>query len=182
MLFDDERLAGERRQIVVIEAEALPISRWHVDGAHPLRRAWLTVDHLDRLGTEVASQHRPTSGPHGRFVEVELVRIDGALDHGLAETVGGGDEDHIAKARVGVQREHHAARPAVRAHHLLDTCRQCNLGVIESLMDAIGDRPIVEQRGEHMTHRFNYCSFALHVEEGFLLAREGGLGQVLSGC
>ena len=45
------------------------------------------------------------------LVDVELVRIDRALHDRLAETVGGGDEDDVAEARLGIEREHDAAAP-----------------------------------------------------------------------
>ncbi len=45
-----------------------------------------------------------------RLVDVELVRVDGALHHGLAQAVARGDEDHVGEAGLGVDREHHAGR------------------------------------------------------------------------
>jgi hypothetical protein len=44
-----------------------------------------------------------------RFVDVELVRVDLSLDDVLAQPICPGDEDHIAKARFGIEREDHTA-------------------------------------------------------------------------
>ena len=51
----------------------------------------------------------------------------------------------------------------------------------ETAMYAVGDRAVVEQRGEHQVGGAQQIVFAAHVEEGFLLAGERGLGQVLGG-
>ena len=103
------------------------------------------------------------------------------MHNGFAKPVGGGDEHHVAKARVGVEREHHATRAAVGAHHLLNAGRQRHLRVIEALVDAVSDGPVVEQRGEYVAHRLEDGGLTLHVEEGLLLAREGRLRQIFGG-
>ena len=54
------------------------------------------------------------------LVHVELVRVHRALHHGLAETVGGGDEHHVVEAGFGVHGEHHAAGAEIAARHALD--------------------------------------------------------------
>ncbi len=139
------------------------------------------VDHLDRLGAERASQDRVVPRAQRRFVDVELVGIHGALDDGLAETVGRGDEHDVAKAGIGVEREHHAARAEVTAHHVLDAGRQRDLRVIETLVHAVRDRAIVEQRREDLVHGLDDLPGAAHVQQRFLLSRERGLGQVFGG-
>ena len=92
-------------------------------------------------------------GAQRGLVDVELVRIDRALHDRFAEAVGRGDEDDVAEARFGVEREHHAARAEIAAHHVLHADRQRHLRVIEALVHAIGDRPVVEERGEDFVHR-----------------------------
>ena len=49
------------------------------------------------------------AGVEGRLEDVELVGIDRALHDVFAEPVGAGDEHDVAKAGLGVEREHHAA-------------------------------------------------------------------------
>ena len=62
------------------------------------------------LRAQDAAQHGAMALPEGRLVDIELVGIDAALDDVLAEPVGAGDEHHVAKAGLGVEREDHAAR------------------------------------------------------------------------
>ena len=112
------------------------------------------------------------------FVDVELVRIHGALHDRLAETVRGRDEDDVAEARVGVEREHHTACAEIGAHHVLHAGRQRDQVVIEALVHAISNRAIVEQRREHLVHALQQRIAAAHVEERFLLAGEGRFGQI----
>ena len=81
-------------------------------------------------------------------MDVELVGIDRALHHVLAEAVGPRDEDDVAEARLGVEREHHAGRGEIGAHHLLHADRQRDLEVVEALVDAVEDRAIGEQARE----------------------------------
>ena len=66
------------------------------------------IDHLLGLFAEAALQDRRAAGAQGRLVDVELVRVDRALDDGLAEAVAGGDEHRVAEAGFGVDREQHA--------------------------------------------------------------------------
>jgi hypothetical protein len=127
----------------------------------------------------MARDHRRPSGAQGRFVHVELVRVHRALHHRLAESVRGRDEHRVAKAGFGVEREHHAAGADIAAHHALDAGRQRHVLVRKALVHAVGDRPVVEQRGEHVAHRVQHVIGAADVEKGFLLAGEGGVRQVL---
>jgi hypothetical protein len=83
-------------------------------------------------------------------VDIELVRIDGALHHRLAEAVARGDEDRVPEAGFGVEREHDPGGGEVAAHHALDTGRQGHVAMYEALVDAVGDGPVVEQRGEDL--------------------------------
>jgi hypothetical protein len=106
----------------LVEREAIPVRGRHVDGAHALAEP-AGVHHLDRLAAEILAQHRALAGAQGRLVDVELVRVHRALHHGLAEAVGGGDEHHVAKSGIGVEREHHAGGCQVAAHHVLDADR-----------------------------------------------------------
>ena len=71
------------------------------------------------LPPEIAPQDGILAGAQAGLVDIELVRIDSALHDCLAQPVRGGDEHNITESRVGIQREHHAARAKVAAHHVL---------------------------------------------------------------
>ena len=179
VIFDDQRLLREFDEVGVADAEAHAVGFGDVDGQHALlglgRRR---VDHLDRLGAERAPQDRLVAVAQRRLVDVELVRVHGALHDGFAEAVGRGDEHHVAEARIGVEREHDAARAEVAADHVLDAGRQRDQRVIEALVHAVGDRAVVEQRREDFVHGLDDVVGAAHVEERFLLARERSFRQV----
>ena len=72
------------------------------------------------------------------------------MDDGLAEPVRGRDEHDIVEARLGIEREHHARRTQVTAHHLLNAGGQRDVGVGESLVDPVGDGSIVVETGEYL--------------------------------
>ena len=175
MVLDDERLASELDEIAVCEAETVAFCGGYLHRTNAFRGARFAVDHLDGLGAEVAPQHRATTGAQGGLVEVELVRVHGALHHGLAEPPRGRDEHGVAEAGVGVEREHHAARAEIGAHHALDAGGQRHLGVVVALVDAVGDRAVVEERGEDLLHRLDHRGPALDVQEGLLLTGERGV-------
>ena len=124
-------------------------------------------------------QNRAIAGAEGRLVDVELVWIDGALHDILAEPIDAGDEHHVAETRLGVEREHDAARGAVGAHHLHHADREADLEVIEAVVDPIGDRAVGEDRGEAAAAGLEQCIGAAHVEEAFVLAGEARRGQIL---
>ena len=51
--------------------------------------------------------------------------------------------------------------------------------MIESLVDAVGDGPVIEQRGVNLAYSRNDVVRTAHVEQGVLLSGEGRFGQVL---
>ncbi len=53
--------------------------------------------------------------------------------------------------------------------------------MLEAVVHAVGDGAVVVQRGEHLLDLVHDVVGAGHVEEGLLLAGEGGIGQVLGG-
>ena len=69
----------------------------------------------------------------------------------------------------------------VGAHHLLHSRRERDRVVVEVVVHAVGDRAVVVERREHLADRLEHPVDALDVEEGLLLAGEGGVGQVLGG-
>jgi hypothetical protein len=119
------------------------------------------------------------AGAQRRLVDVEFVRIDGALHDGLAETISGRDEYHVAKARVGVEREHHAGAAKIAAHHMLHADGKRHGVVVEFVVHAIGDGAIVEQRGKYLMHALQQMRFAAHVQERLLLACKRRIRQIL---
>jgi hypothetical protein len=114
-------------------------------------------------------------------VHVELVGVHRALHHGFAEAVGGGDEHHVVEAGFGVHGEHHARGADVGTHHALHAGGQRDFGVGEALVHAVGDGAVVVQRREHFLDGVEDVLVAVDVEEGFLLAGEGGIRQVFGG-
>jgi hypothetical protein len=87
---------------------------------------------------------------------IELVRVDRALHHRLAQAVGAGDEDHVLEAGLGVDREHHARGAEVAAHHALHTGRQRHVGMREALVHPVRDGAVVVERREHMPHAIEH--------------------------
>ncbi len=53
--------------------------------------------------------------------------------------------------------------------------------MLEALVDAVGDGPVVEQGGEDLLDPVLDVVQTLDVEEGLLLTGEGGVGQILGG-
>ena len=86
-----------------------------------------------------------------------------------------------SKPDLGVDREHHAGRAEVGAHHALHAGRQRHVGVGEALVHAVADGAVVVERGEDLLDLVQHVVDAVHVEEGLLLAGERGVGQVLGG-
>ena len=85
------------------------------------------------------------------------------------------------EAGLGVDGEHHTGGADVGAHHPLHPGRQRDRLVVEAVVHAVGDRPVVVERGEHLPDREQDVVDAADVEEGLLLPGEGGVGQVLGG-
>ena len=139
----------------------------------------LEEDHLDRLVAEQASQHRPVARLVRGLVDVELVRVDRALDDVLAEAVGARDEDHVAEAGLGVQREEHAGGGEVGSDHLHDADRQPDREVVEPLVDPVVDRAVGEQAREAAPAGVEQVLVAVDVQVALLLAGEARGGQVL---
>ena len=121
------------------------------------------------------------AGGQRRLVHVELVGVDRALHHRLAQAVAGGDEDDVGEAALGVEREHHAGGAQVGAHHALHAGGQRDLGVGVALVHAVADRAVVVERREDFAHLVQHAVDADDVQEGLLLAGERRVGHVLGG-
>ena len=164
-----------------VEREAIAVGRRDVDRAHAVLRARLAVDHLERLAAEILAQHRAASGAQRRLVDVEFIRIDRALHDRLAQTIRGGDEHHVAKAGVGVEREHDAGAAEIAAHHVLNADGERDRAMIEIVVHAVGYGAVVEQRGIHFVHAGHQMLLAAHVQESLLLSGKRCLRQIFGG-
>ena len=83
MVLDRYRVPCELSHLLVGEAKpALPLVRG-VDDPHPLGGG-VTVHHGQRLAAPLTTKHGRPLGGQGRFVDVELVRIDLPLHHHFA--------------------------------------------------------------------------------------------------
>ena len=180
VVFDGDGVPGELLDVVVGEAEAVPqrgLDRDEVDGVADFAVA--RVGHLERLFAQAALEDGRAARRQGGLVDVELVRVDGALDHGLAEAVGGGDEDGVLEPGFGVHREHHAGSADVGTDHALDARGERHLGVLELVVHAVGDGPVVVEGREDVLDGGQDVLDAADVQEGFLLPGEGGVGKIL---
>ena len=182
VLLDDQRVAGKLGDLGVGEAQQLGVGgvdRHELRGATDARVG--RVDHLGGLATNPALEDGRSVLAQGRLVDIELVGVDRALHDALAEAVGRRHENGVLEAGLGVHREHHPRGADVGAHHLLHAGRQRDVGVREAVVHAIGDRAVVVERGEDLADGEQHRVDAAHVEEGLLLAGEGGVRQVLGG-
>ena len=185
MLFDDERVAGELGDVGIGERIAVAKLGRGLDRRHQLaaRGAFLGRGerHPDQLGAQVPADDRLLAVPQRRLVNIELVGIDSALHHRLAQAVARGDEDDVGKAAFGVDREHHAGGAEVAANHPLHAGRQRDVAVGVALVDAIADGAVVVETGEDLAHLGQNVVDSRDVEVSLLLACERGLGQVFGG-
>ena len=163
-------------------AEFLPLGVRHRPGEGGAAAAALAVDHADLLAAEPAPQHPAKSLFEGRLVNVELVRIDLALDDGFAKAVTTRDKDHVAKSGFGIEREHDAAGRQIGAHHLHHGDRERHLEMIKALVDAVGNRAIGEDRGKAASAGFEQIVRAAHIEKAVVLAGKARGRQILRGC
>ncbi len=182
VFFDHERVPGELLDVRVAQRIAVALLGLDVGGLHQLAGGLFLLGrgelHLDQLGAQVAADHGLLAGAQRGLVNVELVGVHGALHHRFTEAVARGDEHHVLEARLGVDGEHHAGRAKVRADHALHARRERHHVVREALVHAVADGAVVVEGSKDFLHLVQHVVDADHVQEGFLLAREGGVGQV----
>src|SRR6516165_1159869 len=181
VVLDADRVIGELEHLAIGEtiAFAVGFAGRQVPGAG--LAVSTTIDEPQLLSAERAAQHGAVALAEGRFMDVELVRIDLALDDVFAETPGAGHEDHIAKPGFGVEREDDAARRAIRANHFHHPDRQRHFEVVEAVVDAIDDGAVGEDRGEAPAAGLKQIAFAAYIQKALVLASEAGCRQVLGG-
>ena len=177
-----ERLTGELGDLLVGQRQLDLLGGLHGDELGGAAHGGVVgVDHLGGLLADGALEDRGPTLAQARLIHVELIGVHRALHHALPQPVGRRDEHGLVEAGFGVDGEQHSAGPEVGAHHLLHAGAERHRGVLEGVVDAVGDRPVVVQGGEHLADRGEHRIDAAHVEEGLLLARERRIGEVLCG-
>ena len=167
MFFNNQRVTGQLQHIGI--RQRIPVTHLggHFGGLHQRTACsffcCVSELHLHQLGAQAAPDHRWKPGAQRRLVHVKLIRVDRALHHGFAQTVAGGDENHIGKAGLRVQCEHHPRCPLVRAHHALHTYAECDHIMGKAFVHAVADRPVVVQRGKDFAHLVQHGIDSGHV-------------------
>ncbi len=180
VLLDCHGVSAEFLDLAIADRELTAFGLRHLERLHGAARYPAAGEHhAQRLGAETPAQDRRASALQRRLVNVKLVWIDLALYHGLSQPVGGRNENHPVEPRFGIEREQHAGRTLIAAHHLLHACRQCNPGMHEALVHPIRNCAVVVERRENVADRQQHVVEAMNVEKGFLLAGEGGVREIL---
>ena len=180
MVLDDAGPARQLEDVVVTEDVDAALLRGGGHVLHRLRSPGVgVVDHLDFLGARPLADDRPLALFQGRLEDVELVRVDRALDHVLAQAPGAGEEDRVLEAGLGVDGEHDARAGGVGTDHLLHHDGQVDVELAEPLVVAVADGPVGEQRGEAALAGVDERLRAADVQVGVLLAGERGVRQIL---
>ena len=134
--------------------------------------------HLQKLGAQAAANHRALARAQHGFVDIKLIRIDGALNHRLTQAIAGGNKNHVRKARFGIDGEHHARGAQVRAHHALNARTERHVLVGKAFVHPVADGAVVVQRSKYLADFVQHIVDADHVQKGFLLAGKRCIRQV----
>ena len=121
----------------------------------------------------------PVEDPLRFGVDDEVVGVDGAGHHGVAEAGRGVEHGLPPPTGHRVGREQDARRFGV--HHPLHDHGQRDPGAVDALRGAVGDRPVGPQRRPAAMHGVEHVVDAGDVEVGVLLSGEARAGQVLRG-
>ena len=146
MVLDRDGVAGKLEHFRVVDAETAAKRLRNRDVSRAVMTA--SIDHALLLAAERPAQDDAMALPKGRLVHVEFIGIDNALHNVLAQSVDAGNENHVAKAGLGIQGEDHAAGGTVGPDHLHDTDRERHFEMVESVVDSIRDGAISEDGGE----------------------------------
>ncbi|KAF0134379.1 MAG: Uncharacterized protein FD148_906 [Methylocystaceae bacterium] len=177
VLFDLDRLAGERQRLFVGDAEFLTFLG--VGGNVARRRpAPIRKDHPDFFGAQRALQNSALALPIGGLEDVKFVGVDRALHDVFAKAVGAGEEDNVLESAFGVDREDDAGRRQIRAHHFHHADGVEHFEVIESIVDAIADGAVGEEARKAMADRVENGGGAAHIEIGVMLSGETRARQI----
>ena len=173
MRFDRRGITRQLDHLLV--AERIPGAQFNrgVDGLDRMARLRAVGElHANQLGAQLTTDDRKLAGCQHRLVHIELVRVNCPLNHRLTQPIGAGDQHHIRKTGLGVEGEHHARCAEIASDHPLNARRQSHIGVCKPLVDPIGDRTVVVERGEHMLDAIEHGVDADHIQIRLLLARE----------
>ena len=153
MLLDNASPPRERENVILAHREAQAVIRRHWHVLHHFSAADV-IDEFEFLRAENFLENRTIALPKGGLEHIIFVGIHRALHHVFTEAVGGVDEHCVAKSALGVDGEHHPGSREVGAHHALDTDGERDLVVVESLVHAVGNRPVGEERRKAPLARF----------------------------
>ena len=119
VVFDRDGISRNSKHLRITDGEALALAFWYGN----ITRASLAIaiDHAHLLPPQRPAEDGAMAETERRFVHVEFVGINCALDYVLAEPVDGGDEHNIAKPGLGVERKGHSARGRIGPDHLHDS-------------------------------------------------------------
>ncbi len=70
-------------------------------------RLGIGIDHANLFRAHIAAHNRRTIGCQGWLVHIELIGVNGTLHHHFPQPQCGGDKDHLIKAGLGINGEHH---------------------------------------------------------------------------
>ena len=155
MLLDGHRVSRELLGLGIGQRELHPLGFGHVDDACRLiGGSRVGEDHPRHLAADALAKNRRPPRGEVRLVHTEFIRVHAALHDRFAKTVRRRDQHDLIEARLGVQREHHARRTGIAAHHALDADRQRDVLMRKSVVHAIGDRAVVVNRREYFRNYF----------------------------
>ena len=109
----------------------------------------------------------------------EFIRVHRSLDDVFTQAPGSVDQHGVRKSRFCIYGEDHTAGTLVCGHHLLDADGKRDLKMVKTLVHSIRDGPIGKQRCIATSTGVPQGNFTDHIQIGFLLSRETGIGQVL---
>ena len=136
------------------------------------------VHHLGGLAPDAALEDRRSGKPAVLACRYRTHR--GSPPPGrqpLTQTIGRGQEDRIAEARLGVHREHHSRRP--RSDRTIRCTPADNAtAIVEPVVNSISDRAIVVE-GKDLFDRCQDGVDTSDIEKRLLLTCERGIRQVL---
>lgn len=112
----------------------------------------------------------------GALVDGELIDLAFAADDGFAEAEVGVDEEFGEIAGDGIDSKGDTG--GIAENHFLDDDGHGGLLVRKTVLDAVGDGTVGEERKVTIFYGVEDTGFAGAIEEGFVLASESGDGEV----
>ena len=140
------------------------------------------IHHAQRLAAQPTPQYGRAALRQRSLINIKFIGVHLALHHCFTQAISRRDEHHLIKTGFGVDGEHHTGRAAVTAHHTLHRRRQRHLGMRIIFVHTVRNSTVVIKRGKHLLDRIQQIVEAAHIEKGFLLPGERGIGQVFRRC